>query len=339
MQLDKQAQSQNTFDEDPIESARRVLKIESEAVAALIPRVGENFARAVELIYNCSGRVIVTGIGKSGIIGKKIAATLTSTGTKAFFLHPVEALHGDLGMLMKDDVVICISKSGETDEVTKLFPIFKQLGIPVITLTGNLRSALAQRSDVVLDVAVAEEACPYDLAPTASTTATLAMGDALAVALLKKRHFNSEDFALLHPGGALGKKLLSVREVMFTGDRIPRVSPDTPVGEAIHEITEKKFGCACVVDGDDRLLGMITDGDLRRGMLQYRDLLSLKAQDIMNDHPKVMPSNGTALQAMQIMNQHNITQVIVVNDKKQPVGIVHLHNLLEAGINRDTFSK
>ncbi|MBN2354723.1 KpsF/GutQ family sugar-phosphate isomerase [candidate division KSB1 bacterium] len=326
----------NSQVEDPVVSARRVLQIESDAVAALIPRVGDAFVRAVHLIHNCSGRIIITGIGKSGIVAKKIAATLTSTGTTAFYLHPVEALHGDIGMVMKNDVVICISKSGDTDEITRLFPVFKAKGIAVITLTGNLRSALALRSDVVLDVGVTEEACPYDLAPTASTTATLAMGDALAVALLKKRNFKSEDFALLHPGGALGKKLLKVKEVMFTGDQIPRVEPDTPLGDAIIEITEKRFGCACVVNKSDRLLGIITDGDLRRGMQQRRDLLALRARDIMNKHPKTMPASGTAMQAMQIMSQHNITQVIVVNNKNQPVGIVHLHNILEAGITRET---
>ena len=318
--------------DDPVTSARDVLRIESEAVAALIDRVGEDFARAVELILNCKGRVIVTGLGKSGIVGKKIAATLTSTGTSAYFLHPVEAVHGDLGLVLKNDVVICISKSGNTDELTKLFPVLKLIGVPVITMTGNMRSALAQRSDVVLDVGVSEEACPLDLAPTASTTATMAMGDALAVALLKKREFCSEDFAFLHPGGSLGKKLLVVSEVMFTGDHIPRVGPGTALREVIFEITRKRFGCTCVVDDAGVLTGLITDGDLRRTMQNHENPGTLLARDIMNRAPKTINPGSRANQALQVMKHFNIMQLVVVDDGNHPVGMIHIHDLLEAGI-------
>jgi len=320
---------------DAIVNARLVLRIESEAISALIPRVGEEFSRAVDLILSCNGRIIITGIGKSGIVAKKIAATLTSTGTTAYYLHPVEALHGDLGMVQRGDVVICISKSGNTDEISRLFPVFKNLGVRIISMTGNLRSALAQRSDVVLDVGVVEEACPLDLAPTASTTATLAMGDALAVALLQKRNFGSEDFALLHPGGSLGKSLLKIDELMFTGDEIPRVRLTTPLREVILEMTRKRFGCTCVVDEAERLLGIITDGDLRRAMQTHSNLSNLSVKEIMNPQPKILPLGSRAVQALEVMGQYNITQVIIVDHENRPAGIIHLHNLMEAGISRE----
>ncbi len=309
-----------------------MLRIESEAIAGLIPKVGEGFARAVELILNCRGRVIITGLGKSGIVGKKIAATLTSTGTSAYFLHPVEAVHGDLGMVLKNDVVICISKSGNTDEITNLFPMLKEIGVPIITLTGNMRSALAQRSDVVLDVSVAEEACPLDLAPTASTTATMAMGDALAVALLKKRDFGREEFAFLHPGGTLGKKLLRISELMFTGEHIPMVTPAASLREVIFEITRKRFGCTCVVNETGLLAGLITDGDLRRTMQAREDLRSLQASDFMNPAPKTISPSARASQALEVMKQYNILQIVVIDEARRPVGMLHLHDLLEAGI-------
>jgi len=315
--------------------ARQVLRIESEAVAALIDRLNSEFERAVEIIFKSTGRIIVTGIGKSGIVAQKIAATLTSTGTSAIFLHPAEAVHGDLGMVLKNDVIICISKSGNTDELTRLFPVFKKLGVPIITLTGNLRSALALRSDIVLDVSVREEACPNDLAPTASTTAAMAMGDALAVALLEKREFNAQDFAFLHPGGALGRKLLKIDEVMFSGEKIPAVSSDTLLPQVILEITRKRFGCTCVIEGTGKLVGIITDGDLRR--LQQNPVRTerLRAKDIMNAHPKTVRSGSTAQQALQLMESHNIMQVIIVDEQSCPVGIAHLHDLLEAGIERE----
>lgn len=330
MRAEKKKES---FDDlDPVAQAREVLRIESEAIARLVPRVGDSFARAVELILACKGRVIVTGLGKSGIVGKKIAATLTSTGTSAYYLHPVEAVHGDLGMVLKNDLVICISKSGNTDEITKLFPVLREIGVPIITMTGNLRSALAQRSDVVLDVGVEEEACPLDLAPTASTTATMAMGDALAVALLKKREFRSEDFAFLHPGGSLGKKLLKISDVMFSGEQIPVVAPTATLQEVILEITRKRFGCTCVIDASGRLQGFITDGDLRRTMQNRENPGHLTAAEIMNTTPKTIASGSRATQALQVMKHYNIMQIVVVDEEDHPVGMVHLHDLLEAGI-------
>jgi arabinose-5-phosphate isomerase len=322
----------DNYDFDSLESARQVLRIESEAVAALARKVGPEFVRCVEMILQCTGRVIVTGIGKSGIVAKKIAATLTSTGTSAIFMHPVESLHGDIGLVLKNDIVICISKSGNTDEISKLLPLLKKIGVPVITMTGNLRSALALRSDIVLDVGVKEEACPNDLAPTASTTATMALGDALAVALLKKRNFKSEDFAFLHPGGSLGKKLLKIDEIMFTGERIPLVRQQTGLRDVILEISKKRFGCTCVIDEKGLLQGIITDGDLRRLFYQFSDLQLFTADQIMNKSPKVVKKGTLAAAALQLMKQHNILQVVVVNQDHKPVGMAHLHDLLEAGI-------
>jgi arabinose-5-phosphate isomerase len=319
---------------DVLECARRVLRIESDAVAALIGKVGPAFERAVEIILNCKGRVIVTGIGKSGIVATKIAATLTSTGTAALFLHPSEGMHGDLGLVLKDDVVICISKSGNTGEITRLFPIFRHIGVPIITLTGNLRSALAERSDVVLDVSVTTEACPNNLAPTASTTAALAMGDALAVALLEKRNFKPEDFAFLHPGGSLGKKLISISDLMFTGDKIPKVHLNVKLREVILEITRKRFGGTCIVDDDGRLVGIITDGDLRRLMQKPFDFDGLYARDIMNPHPQVVREGSSAAKALELLKNYNIMQIVVVDQVNRPVGMVHLHDLLEAGIEK-----
>jgi arabinose-5-phosphate isomerase len=315
-----------------IETARRVLRIESDAVSALIDKVGSNFEKAVEIILHCKGRVIVSGIGKSGIVATKIAATLTSTGTAALFLHPTEGLHGDLGLVLKDDVVICVSKSGNTGELTRLFPVFRRIGVPIITLTGNLRSALAERSDVVIDVGVTTEACPNNLAPTASTTAALAMGDALAVALLEKRNFKPEDFAFLHPGGSLGKKFINIDDVMFTGDNVPKVHTDVKLREVILEITRKRFGGTCIVDNDGRLAGIITDGDLRRLMQKPFDFNGLRARDIMNAHPHVVMEGSPAGKALELLENFNIMQLIVVNTDQLPVGMVHLHDLLEAGI-------
>lgn len=315
-----------------IETARRVLRIESDALSALIDKVGANFEKAVDIILHCKGRVIVSGIGKSGIVATKIAATLTSTGTAALFLHPTEGMHGDLGLVLKDDVVICVSKSGNTGELTRLFPVFRRIGVPIITLTGNLRSALAERSDVVIDVGVSTEACPNNLAPTASTTAALAMGDALAVALLEKRNFKPEDFAFLHPGGSLGKKFVNIDDVMFTGDNVPKVHMSVKLREVILEITRKRFGGACIVDSDGRLVGIITDGDLRRLMQNPFDFDGLCACDIMNPHPHVVMEGSPASKALELLENFNIMQLIVVNTDQKPVGMVHLHDLLEAGI-------
>ena len=316
-----------------IRSGRNVLEIESRAVAALVHSLDKEFVKAVNIILGVKGRIIITGIGKSGIVGKKIAATLSSTGTPAFFLHPVEAVHGDVGMVTQEDAAICLSKSGNTNEVSELIPIFKKIGLPIITITGNVRSALAQRSDVVIKVAVMNEACPHGLAPTASATAMLAMGDALAVALLEQKQFDSDDFAFLHPAGSLGKKLQKIDTIMFTGKHIPTINRSAELSAVISEITRKRFGCVCVVQNDGRLAGIITDGDLRRLLQRETDLKNVKAVDIMNNNPKVVQAGSLAVQALEKMEQNNILQLVVVDENRMPVGMVHLHDLLEAGLD------
>ena len=316
-----------------IATGRQVVEIEQKAVAGLLEQLGDDFARAVDLILHCKGRVIITGVGKSGIIARKIAATLTSTGTVAIFLHPVDAMHGDLGLVLADDVVICISKSGNTDEISALIPVFKQLNVPIISIIGNRRSALADRSDIILDVFVAEEACPLDLAPTSSTTATLVMGDALAMALLEQRDFGAAQFAKLHPGGSLGRRLtLKISEIMFTGDKVPIVYEQQPLRDAINEITGKRFGCTCVLTVDGLLAGIITDGDLRRLLAETDSIGTFTAGDIMVKNPKTLPQDAFAITAFNLMEKHNITQVIIVDPVSKPVGIVHLHDLIEAGL-------
>lgn len=319
------------------EQAKRVLRIEAEAVTALIDRIDEQFVQAVEMILHCEGRVVVTGMGKSGLIGKKIAATLASTGTPALFLHPAEGIHGDLGMVMRGDTVIALSNSGETDELSRMLPSLKRLGIRIIALTGNPESTLAKNSDVVIDVSVKEEACPLGLAPTASTTATLAMGDALAVALLDQRGFKEEDFACFHPGGALGKKLLlRVRDLMHTGDEIPVVFENTLIKDAIYEISSKKMGVTAVVNASGKLIGIISDGDLRRWMEKTEktgeNLLSKEAKDIMTKNPKIANMDSLAAEAVSIMERNAITCLIVANAEAVPEGVIHLHDLLKAGV-------
>ncbi len=319
------------------EQAKRVLKIEADAVAALIDRVDERFVEAVKLILSSKGRVVVTGMGKSGLIGKKIAATLASTGTPALFLHPAEGIHGDLGMVTRGDTVIALSNSGETEELARMLPSLKRLGIKIISLTGNLESTLAKNSDVVIDVGVQEEACPLGLAPTASTTATLAMGDALAVALLNQRGFKQEDFACFHPGGTLGKKLLlHVRDLMHSGDAIPVVSDKTLIKDAIYEISSKKMGITAVVDASGRLVGVISDGDLRRWMERTEkageNLLAKQAKDIMTKNPKTINSESLAAEAVAMMEKNSITCLIVADTKAVPEGVIHLHDLLKAGV-------
>ncbi|MDZ7292050.1 MAG: KpsF/GutQ family sugar-phosphate isomerase [candidate division KSB1 bacterium] len=316
-----------------LDKAREVIRIEAEAVAALEKRLDANFERAVELLLNCKGRVIVSGIGKSGIIAQKIAATLSSTGTAAIFLHAAEAAHGDLGMVMHGDVVICISKSGSTEEFYTLIPLLKRLETPIIAMTGNHHSPLAERADVVLDISVEREACPHDLAPTASTTVTLAMGDALAVALLEQREFSREDFALRHPSGALGKKLLlRIDDVMYTGDKIATVGESATLDEVIFEITRKRFGGTCVISQDGRLAGIITDGDLRRLLKDRRSIDGLAACDIMTRNPKTVHLGALAVQVLEIMEEYNIMQMVIVDAEHRPMGMVHLHDLLKAGI-------
>jgi arabinose-5-phosphate isomerase len=320
-----------------IKQAKRVLKIEAEAIARLIDRLDHNFELAVDMIMNCEGRVVVTGMGKSGHIGNKIAATLASTGTPALFLHPAEGIHGDLGMVTRGDVVIAISNSGETEEMSKMLPSLKRLGIKIVALTGNGDSTLAKNSDVVIDVGVAEEACPLGLAPTASTTAALAMGDALAVALLDKKGFKEEDFACYHPGGSLGKRLLlHVRDVMHTGNAIPTVSEETRIKDAIYEISSKKMGITAVIDGQGRLVGVISDGDLRRWMERTEksgeNLLAKKAADVMTKNPKVISKDALAAEAMAIMENSSITCLLSLDQQSRPEGVVHLHDLLKAGV-------
>ena len=320
-----------------IEQAKRVLMIEADAIARLIDRLDENFNRAVDLIMNCKGRVVVTGMGKSGHIGNKIAATLASTGTPALFLHPAEGIHGDLGMVTKGDLVIALSNSGETEELSRMLPSLKRIGIRIIALTGNLDSTLAKNSDVVIYVGVKEEACPLGLAPTASTTATLAMGDALAVVLLNRRGFREEDFACFHPGGSLGKRLLlRVRDIMHTGDAVPKVSVDTLIKDAIYEISSKKMGVTSVLDPSGRLLGVISDGDLRRWMEKTEktgeNLLIKKAGDIMTHDPKVIGKDALAAEAMSIMENSSITCLMILDADRKPEGVIHLHDLLKAGV-------
>lgn len=316
-----------------IDSAKRVLKIESEAVAALIDRINGNFVRVVEELIACQGRVVVTGMGKSGLIGKKIAATLASTGKPAFFLHPAEGIHGDLGMVCRGDLVIAISNSGETQEIIRILPVLKRLNIILISLVGNHRSTLARNSDLFLDISVKEEACSMGLIPTASTTAALAMGDALAIALLEKKGFKEEDFASFHPGGSLGKRLLmKVEDVMHKGDKIPVVSEDTLMKDAIYEISSKKLGVTIVKDKDDRVLGIITDGDLRRLLVKEVDILHKRAGEVMTRHPKSIDRDSLAAKAVSVMESHKITSLVVADKKGKIEGIVHLHDLLELGV-------
>lgn len=317
-----------------IENAKRVLKIEADSINSLIERIGENFLQAIDILFFCEGRVVVTGMGKSGIIGKKIAATLASTGTPALFLNPAEGIHGDLGMITKGDVLIAISNSGETEELNKILPLIKRLDVKLISLTGGLNSTLALISDVVLDVGVKEEACPLGLIPTASTTAALAMGDALAVSLLEKRGFKEEDFAFYHPGGTLGKKLLlKVEDLMHKDKDIPAVYEDTSVKDAILEISSKKLGMTSVLDNKGKLCGIITDGDLRRLLEKGEtDIFRIKVKDVMTRNPKTINSNELAAKAVSIMEQHSITSLIIVNEDNKPEGIIHLHDLLKTGV-------
>jgi arabinose-5-phosphate isomerase len=319
------------------EQAKRVLRIEADAVAALIDRVDSQFEQAVRLVLDCKNRVVVTGMGKSGLIGKKIAATFASTGTPALFLHPAEGIHGDLGMVTRGDIVIALSNSGETEELSRMLPSLKRLGIKIVALTGNPDSTLGKNSDIIINVGVKEEACPLGLAPTASTTAALAMGDALAVALLDQRGFREEDFACFHPGGALGKRLLlHVSDLMHTGDAIPQVTEDTLVKDAIYEISSKKMGVTAVLNASGNLVGIISDGDLRRWMEKTvksgENLLTKTAKDIMTKKPKVIQQTALAAEAVAIMENNSITCLIVTNESAKPEGVIHLHDLLKSGV-------
>jgi arabinose-5-phosphate isomerase len=307
--------------------ARKVLQTEAAAVLALVDRVDDKFARAVELIRSCKGRVIVTGMGKSGIICRKIAATLASTGTPAFFLHPAEAVHGDLGVIQADDVVIAMSYSGETEELTRVLETLKRIGAPLIAITGGATSTLAQAANVSLDCSVSEEACPMNLVPTASTTAALALGDALAMTVLVEKGFRPEDFANLHPGGKLGKKLMRVEQLMSAGDALPVVQLHTSMRDVIYEMSRKGLGMTSVVEKDGRLAGIITDGDLRRKMATTPNIQDLTAKDVMTANPIAIRHTTMAVEALAMMEQRKITSIVVIDGDRRVEGVVHLHDL------------
>jgi arabinose-5-phosphate isomerase len=311
-----------------LETARRVLRIEAQALEDLLARLDERFNKAVEIFLQCKGRVVVTGMGKSGLIGRKIAATFASTGTPSSFLHPAEALHGDLGMLVGEDVVLAISYGGETEEIIALLETIKRLSIPLVTLTGNLRSTLAAASEAVLDISVKEEACSLNLAPTASTTASMAMGDALAIALLERRGFGEKDFAALHPAGRLGKKLMRVENLMHAGDNLPRVEAGAKMPDVIYEMSRKGLGMTTVVEDSNRLLGIITDGDLRRVMQTRKgEAFELSAAECMTRNPVTIASGELAGSALSLMERRKITSVVVVDGDRRVQGVVHLHDL------------
>jgi len=318
-----------------IREAQKVLDTEARAIQFLKQKIGESFVRAVELLNGCAGKVIVIGIGKSGIVAQKIASTLSCSGTPAFFLHPAEGIHGDIGMMSKSDVALAISNSGETREIIQILPVIKRLGIPLIVMTGNVRSVLAQSGEVVLDTGVPEEACPLGLVPTSSTTATLALGDALAMALLVKRGFREEDFALLHPGGTLGRKLLlRVEDLMHTGNEIPLIGEDTPMKEGLLEMSSKRMGVTGVCNKQGMVVGIITDGDLRRALAKDDDVLNKKASIIMTAHPKTISRDDLAATALRMMEEFSITSLFILGGEgsQKPIGIIHMHDLLRAGV-------
>lgn len=311
-----------------LDTARRVLRIESQAITDVLARLDATFEKAVDVLFACKGRVAVTGMGKSGLVGRKISATFSSTGTPSFFLHPAEALHGDLGMLARGDAMLAVSYGGETEEIIALLEALKRLQAPLVTLTGKVQSTLAAASDVALDVSVREEACSLNLAPTASTTVAMAVGDALAVALLERRGFQPDDFAALHPAGRLGQKLLRVEHTMHSGDALPRVSTDTPMPAVIHEMSAKKLGMTTVLESDGRLAGILTDGDLRRLMEKHRGAtLEMTAGAAMTRNPQTIGPRVLASEALNLMEKRKITSVVVIDETRKVLGVVHLHDL------------
>lgn len=315
------------------ELAKEVLDIEAKSILRLKNNIGEEFDKAIDILYNCKGRVIVTGMGKSGLIGKKIAATMSSTGTPTYFLHPAESTHGDSGVITRNDVIIAISNSGETQELLNLLPLIKRFGCEMIGMTGNLNSTLSKTSEVVLDISVEREACPLGKAPTASTTATLAMGDALAVCLMEKKGFTKEDFLLFHPSGKLGKGLTyKVRNLMITGDKMPLVSESESFKDVINTISEYKLGMAMVLNDDKTLAGVLTDGDIRRTVIKYPDTSNIKVKDVMTVNPKRITSDAYAASALNLMEKYSITALAVVDEGNVPVGVIHVHDLLRAGV-------
>jgi arabinose-5-phosphate isomerase len=310
-----------------VELARRVLRTEAAAILGLVERVDAEFERAVDLLYACRGRVIVTGMGKSGIICRKISATLSSTGTSAFFLHPAEAIHGDLGAIRDDDVVLALSHSGETEEILKLLESIRRLGAKLIAITGDPESTLAKAADVTLNCSIAKEACPMNLVPTASTTAALAMGDALAMTLLVRKGFGEEQFASFHPGGKLGRRLMRVENVMHAGESAPIVRTSTRMPDVVHEMSSKRLGMTCVVDDDGRLVGVVTDGDLRRLMSRTSDVVGRTAAEVMTPNPITIARSLLAVEALRLMETHKITSVVVADANRAVEGVVHLHDL------------
>ena len=313
--------------------AKEVLDIEANSILRLKDKIGEEFDRAIDILYNCKGRVIITGMGKSGLIGRKIAATLTSTGTPSYFLHPAESTHGDSGIITRNDVVIAISNSGETQELLNLLPLIKRFGVAMIGMTGNINSTLANSSDVTLDISVEREACPLNKAPTASTTATLAMGDALAMCLLEKRGFSEEDFLVFHPSGALGKGFLyRVADLMMTGDKLPIAHENDSFVSVIDVITSHKLGMAMIVNSAGELSGVLTDGDIRRTIMKYNNIQSLVIKDVMTVNPKRISKTDYGASALNLMEKYSITALAVVDEYNKPIGVIHVHDILKAGV-------
>lgn len=313
--------------------AKEVLDIEAKSILRLKDNIGEEFEHAIDILYSCKGRVIITGMGKSGLIGRKIAATLTSTGTPSYFLHPAESTHGDSGIITRNDVVIAISNSGETQELLNLLPLIKRFGVSMIAMTGNVKSTLANTSDVTLDISVEREACPLNKAPTASTTATLAMGDALAMCLLEKRGFSEEDFLIFHPSGALGKGFLyKVDDLMMTGEKLPIAHENDDFVKVIDLISSHKLGMAMIVDADGILTGVLTDGDIRRTIMKYDNIQSLIIKDVMTVNPKRISKNDYGASALHLMEKYSITALAVVDELNKPIGVIHIHDLLKAGV-------
>jgi arabinose-5-phosphate isomerase len=318
-----------------LKQAKEVLQIEADGILAVMERLDESFVKMVELIYNCQGRVIMTGIGKSGIVARKVVATMNSTGTRSLFLHPVEAMHGDLGMVGSDDVIVALSSSGETDELNMLIPSLKRIGCTLIAFTGEVGSTLGRQSDVVIDVGVNREACPLGLAPTASTTALLAVGDALAVTLLRKRNFRASDFKRFHPGGSLGQRLsLKVVELMLTGKNVPKVREGQTMSHVIQEINRLQFGATFVVTKKNILVGIVTDGDIRRYLMTKEDIYERPVEDVMTTSPKTLGPDSLASQALTVMEKNQITVLPIVNPMKKVLGILHLHDILGKGAFR-----
>ena len=315
-----------------LDLARKVLETEAAAILSLVDRVDAEFDRALQILFECRGRVVVTGMGKSGIIGRKIAATLSSTGTSAFFLHPAEANHGDLGAIRDEDVVIAISYSGETEELIRLLEGIRRIGARLLAFTGEPQSTLANAADVNLNCAIAAEACPMNLAPTASTTAALAFGDALAITLCARKGFREEDFASLHPGGRLGRRLMRVEHAMHAGEAAPIVTTSTSMPDVFHQMSSKRLGMTCVVDGDGRLVGVFTDGDLRRLMMRQSDVLQLTAGEVMTPHPITIDRHLLAVEALKLMEARKITSIVVVDAGQRVEGVVHLHDLWRTGM-------